>query len=221
MFNNILLEKRHRQLVILLRHNNADVICLQEVLYGVVDFLIKSLEKNYVVVNDDLGNRNYGELIFIKKGLKICDKKIIKLPSEQKRALQHVQISKENTIYNIVTFHLESGYYKHKKRSLQLRTLWLNFADLKNIILCGDTNLTEIETSNQPKHILDAWERTNGDIGRFTYYANRFWKSNNKQRYDRIWFSDKLTLTDFGILGSSSFNKCWISDHNGLFARFS
>ncbi len=92
---------------------------------------------------------------------------------------------------------------------------------MPNVICCGDTNQTITEKYDIPNNFSDAWEQTDGKIGKYTYFSGRFWDGDRKQRYDKIWFSNDLKLCGFGALGNKPIaGGIWISDHDGLYALF-
>ena len=210
-------------LVTLLLKNKSDVICLQEVLSELVDWFIAELSDEYTHVMSELHpwGRPYGELIFIKKGINLLSFACTDLDGKMCRALQHAVIEKDNVVYNVLTFHLESMNCK-KVRRAQLATLWEHVSDLSNVICCGDTNQTAKEECVIPDNFLDAWAESRSDMGEYTYYSGRFWDGDRKQRYDKIWYSD-LQLHAFGVLGNKPFlgGNIWISDHDGLYCLFS
>ncbi len=221
MFNDILLEERHQALVVLLRKNLPDVICLQEVRSDAVSWFYCSLKDLYSSATSGLcpTGRDYGELIFIKKGIKQVSFECIPLPSKMGRALQHVKIKKGTEKYHIVTFHLESMNCS-KVRRTQLDVLWQSVGQSSHLICCGDTNITTREKYMLSGNMRDAWEETDGKIGEFTYYSHRYWGGDRRQRYDKIWLSDDLQLTGFGVLGNKPLKELgneWISDHDGLY----
>ena len=221
MFNDILLLPRHQVLVKLLLKNSSDVICLQEIQSGFAPWFIECLAEQYAPVlyslNPEL--RQYGELIFVKYGIEQLLFECIPLPSKMGRALQYVQIKKDAEIWNIITFHLESLNCS-KVRQNQLGILWENYGDLPHTIFCGDTNMRDTEKCDLPEHMSDAWIKTDGKIGQFTYFSDRYWDGDRKQRYDKIWVTNDMQVTGFGVLGNKPLKELgekWISDHDGLY----
>jgi len=89
MFNDILLIERHYVLIVLLLKNNEDVICLQEVLKDLSEFLVIHLKPMYKCVCETIlpKDREYGEMIFVKKDLQILDVNYTKLYSKMNRYL--------------------------------------------------------------------------------------------------------------------------------------
>jgi hypothetical protein len=181
--------------------------------------------KNYTPVAQTLepNTRKYGEMIFVKHGISILNTKCIDMPSKMGRTLLYTQIQKNDTIYNIITFHLESmnsSAYRHK----QLKIMWEFVGNFDNVICCGDTNQTDKELQIVSKNFLDAWEQTDRKIGKYTYYSSRYWDGNGMQRYDKVWYSTDLSLQGFGVLGNvplrGPFDELWISDHDGLLCMF-
>jgi endonuclease/exonuclease/phosphatase family metal-dependent hydrolase len=221
MFNDILLRERHRALIALLMKNAPDVICLQEVRKDLVPWFIESLSEQYQPVIFDLQpvHRKYGELLFTKHNIEALLFECIPLPSKMERALQYVKIRKDTEIWNVITLHLESLNCS-RVRQQQLKIIWENYSDLSHTIFCGDTNMKESEKCDLPENIADAWDKTTKEIGKYTYYSNRYWDGNRKQRYDRIWLTNDIELDSFGLLGDKPLrglrNK-WISDHDGLY----
>lgn len=222
MFNQEHFETRHKALLSLVRVNNADVVCLQEVLSPIVDWLVEMLKDMYSPVITKLQplGRSYGELIFVKNGLDALEYNCVDLEGKMGRALQHVKVSKDNVIYSVMTFHLESMNCQ-KVRRMQLAKICLYIKELDNVICCGDTNQTAKEECKLSDNILDAWEQTDGKLGEHTYYSGRFWDGDRKHRYDKIWYSDDLSLAGFGVLGNNPIAQdIWISDHDGLYGLF-
>ena len=221
MFNEEYLEQRHKALLKLLKDTSADVICLQEVLAPLVDWFVRELADIYTPVITKLqpAGKSYGELIFVKtETTSALEYQCLDLGGKMGRALQHVKVEHNKVIYNVMTFHLESMNCKKVRRE-QLSKIWDYADDLTNVICCGDTNQTDKETSDLPDNVCDAWKQTDRKIGEYTYYSGRFWDGDRKQRYDKVWYSNDLTLCGFGILGNKPITKgVWISDHDGLYA---
>jgi endonuclease/exonuclease/phosphatase family metal-dependent hydrolase len=223
MFNEEYLEQRHTTLLALIRDNATDVVCLQEVLEQVVDWFIGNLADIYTPVATKLQplGRAYGELVFIKTEIATAvSYQCLELDGKMGRALQHVEVKKDNVLYNIMTFHLESMNCSKVRRE-QLDKIWLYASRLPNVVCCGDTNQTAKEKVQIPINFLDAWKQTDGRIGEYTYYSGRFWDGDRKQRYDKAWYSDDLQLLGFGVLGNKPIAKnVWLSDHDGLYCLF-
>lgn len=222
MFNPEYLPYRHKALIKLLNANKADVVCLQEVRTELVSWFIDKLAPNYIPVNKELLpiGRAYGEMIFIGTNVKLLSSDCFALESKMGRALLHAEIQRGSTIYNIITFHFESLNCK-KYRQQQICTLWLRTVGLPNVICCGDTNMTDAEQYQIPANFLDAWKQTDKKTGEYTYYGDRFWGNQSKQRYDKMWYSNTLQLDGFGILGNKPIGPgVWISDHDGLYGSF-
>lgn len=220
MFNNILLEERHTVLIKLLKRNNPDIICLQEVLAPLTDWFIAELD-GYLPMSKVLlpQGRPYGEMIFVRKDITALSTDWIPLPSKMGRALLHVKVKKAGKVWNIITFHLESLNCRKVRRE-QLAILWSTVANLQNVICCGDTNQTAKEVCVLPDNILDAWENTDHEIGEYTYFGHRYWGSSAKQRYDKVWYTNDLELVGFGIIGNNKIGKVWVSDHDGILTIF-
>lgn len=225
MFNDILFEERHRALVALLLRNDADVICLQEVHTDVCEILVDALEKVYKPVSPTLlpPHRIYGEMIFVRNDFVINNTGNVELPSAMGRCILHTDVTINTVMYTIATFHLES-LSNQTIRQKQLKILWDTFVQdgACKTILCGDTNMRSNENVNLPKNIIDVWQSANTTVGEYTYWGNRYWSSPNKERYDKLWCTDDLILTGFGVLGSQTIKALgdkWISDHDGLYIQ--
>ena len=222
MFNQEHFIQRHKALLTLIRRNQADIVCLQEVLAEVVELLIDNLADIYTPAMTKLlpNGRAYGELVFVKKGITTLTHQYITLGGKMGRTLQHTEIEKDNVIYNIMTFHLESMNCRKVRRE-QLAKIWKHCSDLTNIVCVGDTNQTSKELYEIPDNVFDAWEQTDGEIGEYTYYSGRFWDGDRKQRYDKAWYTNDLQLAGFGVLGNKPIaENVWISDHDGLYCMF-
>lgn len=221
MFTDIILQERHTALIKILRYNNPDVICLQEVLASVVPWFIQLLADLYTPIIFELLpiGRHYGELIFVKKEIQQISFECVPLPSKMGRALQHAEFKKGSEIFHVVTFHLESMNCS-KVRRTQLELMWTRFSSLPNVIYCGDTNMTAKEKYVLPDNVYDSWEEIDQEIGTFTYHSHRYWDGNRQQRYDKVWISNDLKLVGFGVIGSKPLKELggkWISDHDGLY----
>lgn len=212
--------ERHVNLCKLLLSLTVDVICLQEVRMDVLPLLLEQLSVKYTPVNSSLQptDRMYGEIILTRNSISQIAYSCHPLQSKQGRALQHAIVEKDNVRYNVITFHLESMNCQKIRRG-QMKELWELTKNMKNVIACGDTNLTAKETThkdfNIPDNFIDVWEELKTP-DEFTYYSGRFWDGDRKQRYDRVWISADLFPSSFGVVGHKPFN-VWISDHDGLY----
>lgn len=222
MFNEEYFEQRHNALLALIAANSVDVVCLQEVRAEVVDSFNKILGAIYRPVSTTLQppNRLYGEMIYVKKELEICSFNVINLQGKMGRHLLHAIIKKNNILFNVATFHLESMNCKKVRRE-QLGVIWKYLSGRQKVVCCGDTNQTDKENYTVNESFYDVWKKTDRKVGKYTYYSKRFWDGDRKNRYDKFWVSNDIETLSFGILGNTPISKgVWISDHDGLYAVF-
>lgn len=214
MFNNFYRAERIKALLILLKEANADIICLQEVMDDTLGYLKYNL-KDYTLV-DFFDSRIYKEVIFYKN-LELIDKKLIKLESNMDRSLSSATFKHLNQIFAIFTFHLESlDNYQIRRNQMQILVEIVKEYETP-IICCGDSNLK----SGEPG--LSEMCNRFTDLGiyygntDFTSYGDRFFGTDVKERYDRVWVNNCRYyrfehLGDIKIPGKDY----WISDHNGI-----
>jgi len=223
MFNDVYLFERHNQMIKeILSLKDVDVICFQEVLYEVAQYLNKNLKKSFFPVFEtiQLEEMSYGVMIFVRNNLIVQDKTVTKIPTKMGRALLHAEILKNEVMYNIVTFHLES-LNSSETRKEQFNILMKTFGKFQNVIMCGDTNITNDEKYELPPNILDVAVEAKDETS--TYWGSRFWNSGTHYRYDRMYCSN--TLTDrkysrlFNVQSENDFK--WLSDHDGIISTFS
>jgi endonuclease/exonuclease/phosphatase family metal-dependent hydrolase len=121
-------------IVDLLRSQDPDIICLQEVTKVVYDILINKLV-DYIFTEYN-NERSYTTIMAIKRGIDSqTSTSNIQLTSTMNR--EAIVYGTENLC--IVTFHLESGPVNKQVRRLQINQILQSLNDDK-VILCGDTN---------------------------------------------------------------------------------
>jgi len=214
MMNDIFFSERLFLLIQMIKLNNIDIICLQEVCQVSLQQLLKI--SNYKIYHKS--SCQYFNIIMVKTDIVVACHSIVKLNSKMGRTLNHLQILFNDKIYNIITFHLESLNCK-KIRSQQIIEMWRFTSKLDNVICCGDTNQRVDENSHIPENFNDAWLQTQQTCGEHTYYASRYFGKSNKERYDKVYYSNDLELKSFGIVGDKCINNIYISDHDGIIVK--
>ena len=214
MFNDFYRIERLQALVKLLLEVDADIICLQEVMYDALFYLKKRL-KNYSLVEFP-DSRIYKEVIFYKN-LELIDQKLVILQSEMNRSLTFATFKYLNKLFTITTFHLESLENSYI-RSIQMKRLVEIVKDCEiPIICCGDSNLKAGEPG------LSELCNKFTDLGVYygntksTSYGDRFFGTTVNERYDRVWVNN-CKHHRFEHLGDIKIpdTDYWISDHNGI-----
>jgi endonuclease/exonuclease/phosphatase family metal-dependent hydrolase len=223
MFNKPLFWERFEELLNTLETLDFDVICLQEVLSILLPLLQKRLT-NYNLANTNLiPEKSYGELILVRKEIELISVFYTPLQSIMGRILLQTKIKKNQSEYNICTFHFESyvgpTYPAAQVRQSQIKEMWKSIHDNGSFIFCGDTNMNDYEECKLPLNIIDSWVQAGKpNFGKYTYFANRFWNYNGQKRFDKIFYTNNLNLIGFGILGNDPIVKNkWLSDHNGVY----
>jgi endonuclease/exonuclease/phosphatase family metal-dependent hydrolase len=219
MFNDIVRVERLKLLINLLRETNADIICLQEVLFEIFAPIVMNMpEYKYI---DLYPQRGYKEVV-LYKNCELLFAEPIKLPSVMQRHLTAVTFSSnlKETVkefkFNVITFHLESlDSNDVRKQQIEILNNLVNKTDLPTIC-CGDTNLKkdEISLSDINKNYTDVWEWKKSD-NEVTSHGDRYFGTDVKERYDRIWIKN-LAVSHFALLGKNPINGIWISDHDGM-----
>lgn len=213
MFNNHDTSIRYDNIINTLIKKSPDVICLQEMTPIWIPHFTSSMDKwGYHPVNNHLvpSNRNYGEIIYIKNTVKLLYSNVIKLHSNMGRSLSLITVEKDQELFNIVTFHLES-LDSPNIRQKQLSVL----NDIVNntqgpVICCGDSNLKKGEQG------LFLQECPSG----ISSHGDRFFGTDVKERYDRVWYTHQLRLVHFEHFDGKINDSLWMSDHDCLIASF-
>lgn len=226
-----------------LNHQNADVVCLQEVLQNMFVFIATLLEDTYPYVfpnpKDGL-DTSYGTVIFSKYPIIKTIKHKYELTSMGRDIkLITIQHPEQDKIM-ICTTHFESEYnngcmkkmYQYARCSDILNQLYKQYN--VPIIFCSDTNIcnkTESKFDSAFSHTVggwkDAWIETGSDpMSKYTFDS----KSNPiliqrysnptmlQSRLDRILHLSNFDCTDCTLIGSEG---NIMSDHYGILCTFS
>jgi tyrosyl-DNA phosphodiesterase 2 len=228
-FSNYYINERLKKLLLLIEKEEPDIICLQEVRKDVLAVLVNKLFKyNYweTSLNEE---KNYGIAIFSK--LKKKNTKIYKFKkTNMDRHFLIIELEDINgNIINIATTHLESEFNtKNIENSIkyyQFDNLLKFLKKKKNIILCGDMNISVQEDNYYI--IDDVWndcwilDGLNKDK-KYTYdcieniYINK--KTNYRSRLDRIYIKEnEFKLMSYNLVGKGE--NIIPSDHFGIIVK--
>lgn len=250
-FDNYCRIKRLFSLFNVIEKTNPDIVCLQEVLDFQYDTIKNRL--NYKYSYPDKLSDKYGCVILSKYPIE--KSVIINLPSNMKRNLTTIKIIIEGISFVIANVHFESEFNNYNTKKLEqfkYVSAILNkmYFDHSNVILCSDTNVTDVDEEYFLKcfdTFKDAWQENGSDVSKkftYDYESNsnlQLRKIELKCRIDRILFKinnsinsiNSINLTNFQLLTNSdnysdnysdnnSDNDSYIepSDHHGIIATF-
>jgi len=204
-----------------------DVILFQEVIFESIDLIKNTLKKyGYNYFTDDSYNqlRLYGELIVSKFPIK-NPTFIFYQNTIMGRGINTVENNYKNKNILLLTTHLESlPKYKfaRQKQLNYIYNLIRNQDNIHNVILTGDMNM--LDNEQYPDwDLIDVWEKIGNIHNKYTYYGNRFWGNEYKNRYDRILYKgENISCTNIELVGDAKMvnSDIYPSDHNGIIASF-
>jgi endonuclease/exonuclease/phosphatase family metal-dependent hydrolase len=235
------LDLRLHNITDILNAENADIICLQEVLDTSYQYIVGLLADTYPHVYpnciDGLDIR-YDTVIFSKHPIIKTLKHRFEFTS-MGRNLKLIQIQYNDTPIYIGTVHFESEFkyscsnklFQYKRCAEILEQLYKKSSI--PIILCTDTNICKnsehvFHTSYQyDKLWKDAWIESGTDINKFTFdsYTNPILKIKHldkakyRLRLDRILHLSDMYCCRFNLIGTHK--DIMLSDHYGISCVFS
>jgi len=242
-FEDIMEDQRIQSLINLIKYNDIDIICLQEVKPNIYKKLTENLPKYYSYPKNI--SYHYGNVIFSKYKISKC----LTVPfttSKMGRNLIFAKIDIPHICGDgcvkkieilVCTSHFESEFKKNIKNIEKLKQYEETFELLskfsfnyKNIIFCSDTNILNNEEEYFDKftdaNFIDSWKVHGNSNNKFTYdsYCNTYLQLKNpkfRSRLDRILFNCKnLQIIDFILVKNFDSNIIEISDHFGVLTKF-
>jgi len=220
---------------------DADIVCLQEVLFSMYENIIDMLSPTYPYVYPDSITTTYDTMILSRYPIASATTYKFEFTT-MGRNIRLVNITDHyNNSYYLCTIHFESEFkdgckkkiYQYNKCADILCQLYQNTGI--PVIMCADTNICTVSQHSfdeafnyQSKGWRDAWIENDHDINQeLTFDANtnpilleRYSKMNNasKSRYssrlDRIIHLSDMHTTDFKLFGTEQ-DKI-LSDHYGV-----
>jgi endonuclease/exonuclease/phosphatase family metal-dependent hydrolase len=209
-----------------LRRENPDIICLQEVTSNVLKYIKHILTDHKYIYPPEIDS--YGDVILSKYPIVKRETYYYKL-SDMGRKLRLTTIDINGKEINIATTHFESefGEYNLVKRG-QFETASKLLSSLDNIILCSDTNISCPEDDDKFNACfydwIDTWKKHGTVDNQFTYdYITNEYVSQKKQQYrsrlDRILYKGKYLMSQtFNLVDTYEF--ITPSDHSGIVVKF-
>ncbi|UJR16608.1 hypothetical protein I4U23_003508 [Adineta vaga] len=214
---NVWFDKRHQPLRFqhlnaLLRHANANIICLQEMTRPILHSLVSQpwIQNRYVLSDVDgltfiPGPDSYGVVMLIDKHLNLQQLISIPFPTKFGRQLLLAEIQIRSEIFAVGTVHLESMRRNEDTRSEQLQicqSAFHKYATSRSHATCllvGDFNFDflwpeNIDQMNILKNWTDLWLKLNGHHNTGVTLRN--------VRFDRMMFqSSRVIPTGIRIIG--------------------
>lgn len=168
-----------------LKSENADVICLQEVLESIHLKILKSLGiQGYFLKTVELKSDNYGIAIYFR-GFRYFIKSFYLTSKKEQRGFIHLNLIEKNKKINIINTHLGLS---EEIRRLQIREMYNYIKSLSGEkIICGDFNQKNVSI----KHYYD--------LANLFNYANveTFWPT--KSRIDYIFISKNIVPIEYNV----------------------
>lgn len=241
--------ERTISLIQTIKENNPDIICLQEVVKPVFDYLVKNLVDypyNYPINYSYMYNCVIFSKYYISKGKEynfensmMGRKLVVSLLNLSLKKYDEGNIYIENYPIIVATSHFESLFKQTNKIKIDqyektkkiLEKLSESYGPKCPIIFCADTNLLKSEEEyylTGDEYWKDCWVMDGSNINKkYTYdcITNDNLKNRKigyiRSRIDRIIYNDinKLKLNKFRLIKG---NMDWIepSDHYGILAEF-
>lgn len=245
-YPNVGIETRLGTICRCLIEEDADVVCLQEVLQSMYELTVSLMVDKYPYVYPDPQDGldiNYDTVIFSKHPIKKAIKHKFEFTTMGRDIkLVLIQNSEQEKIY-ICTTHFESEFKDGCMKKIYQYTRCSDILEQIHrrtnipIFLCSDTNVCKTtETSfhnvfTYAKGWRDAWIETGSDKkNELTFdsetnpiLVERYKQSNYKQTYksrlDRIIHISDQHCTEFKLIGTDP--KVIMSDHYGVVCTFS
>lgn len=236
----ITLEKRLENVCACILEQDADVVCLQEVLRDTYDFIVVLLKDMYPHVYPDQSEgliTSYETLILSRYPIIRSTKYKYEFTS-MGRDMKLILIADDKSRYYICTTHFESefkdGCMKKKYQYTRCADILYHLHKKTNIpiILCADTNVcsmtekTFYDAFSYARGWRDSWIETGSTITNeitFDSDNNPILKSRHndnkyRSRLDRILHISKLHAVNFKLFGTE--NTRLLSDHYGIMCEF-
>lgn len=241
--------ERTISLIETIKDNNPDIICLQEVVKPVFDYLVENL-KNYPYYYPINYNYHYNCVIFSRYFIPKAKEYSFENSSMGRKLIaillninlldkEDNNLIVENFPLIIGTSHFESLFKNQNKVKIEqydmakeiLENLSESYGPNCPVIFCADTNLLSNEESyylTKDKNWKDCWiESGSNKNNKFTYDSilNDNLKNRNigviRSRIDRIVYNnvDKLELLSFNLIKGNE-QLIEPSDHYGIMAEF-
>lgn len=227
-------EERLLSLIETLKYQDADFVCLQEVVPEVVDILTKELKDVYKYIYPEQIELGYGCMILSKHE----PTEYIEYEFEETKMGRKLHlIILEDLKLVIATAHFESEFRKInliKTSQYEQAHEILNDLHSKHytIVLCSDTNILEHEESHfitTDRNWLDVWNKfeTEDELNTYTYdtklnqnLINRNFQKQIRSRIDRIIYCGfNINPINFKLIKGLP-DLIEPSDHFGVFTKF-
>jgi endonuclease/exonuclease/phosphatase family metal-dependent hydrolase len=233
-FDEIAIELRMRAIACLVEVHRPAALLLQEVTVLIQKTLEPWLNTLGYTTPCALGERPYGELIYIDTA-QLNAINYIRIPFESShmgRELQVVVVSRnvvtdDSSYFAFATSHLESLATNKAERKRQLVATWDILDSLQMpFIFGGDTNIGNKEVYNVPATMVDVWEF----LGKNAQTQHTWDTTTNRNlgvpfasqcRFDRFYCSKQTIVpTAFQLVGTQHVagTRYFPSDHWGILA---
>lgn len=199
----------------IIKTNDPDFVCLQEVTKEIL-IIIREQLPNYYVSREV--SEGYNTVILSKH--KVDD--IITIPFKETnmgRNMHFIEVQINGDVHTIVTTHLESEI-EGDLRFTQISEVFDKFAGQGNVIIAGDMNFKE---TIEPHSFKDSWLLKGTEENRYTfdYTLNHNILGFTKERFDRVFVSNDIKVKEFMLIGTEpTVMGCPPSDHFGVLVEF-
>lgn len=229
-FENYKLESRMNALIPIIKKNDPDIMCFQEVTPDMFTFLTENLSE-HIYYYPKIVTKKYETVFFSKYNF--VNKMTYLLPTRMNRSLRIVKIEINGKIFSIANCHFESQFSTEYKNELKLNQYELVKSILdnmkkvyeKDIILCCDSNILECEENKFFDDLRwhDCWKLLGNEENKYTYdYDSNehllFLGRKFRSRLDRILFTGELISSNFRLLDNKE--NLSPSDHHGIYVEF-
>lgn len=228
-FNELHREQRHRAIGELLSREDPDVMVFQEVTRPALEvFLAQPWIREGYRRAAVIGDHNYGMLMLSRLPVRRCT--YTRLPSRLSRGYLTGEFTVNGHDLKIVSVHLESGKAARQLRARQMSSLWRAFGDDGDVVMLGDFNMRDDESSALDPRYRDVWPHLRPDDPGFTEdtsinHMRYDMKNKHRQvRFDRVLLKGPAwNAVDIGLLGRApiapSLPRIFPSDHFGVLCR--
>ncbi|XP_053705019.1 tyrosyl-DNA phosphodiesterase 2 [Synchiropus splendidus] len=230
------LAERARGLCSFLVLYHPDVVFLQELIPGYVDYLKKRAVSYHIIQG---GEDCYFTGIMLKKTrVKLVESEIVNFQTSQMRNLLVAQATYKGQKLCLMTSHLESCKDQAALRMKQLSLVMQRMTNAPGdvtVVFGGDTNLRDAEVAKVglPANVLDVWEKLGKpEHCRYTWdtkiNSNKNARYVSRCRFDRVYLRPAteesvphLGPSHMTVLGVEPLDcRRYISDHWGLYCCF-
>lgn len=135
-----------------LKQQDADIICLQEVLYSNYRRIKFNLRMNGIFA-ENVSDKNYGVCIFSKYKI-VAQNHVFLTSKKEQRGFAHIKVKiNEDEYFNVINTHLGLDKYERVKQIDEILdfvsiNLEGNIENLAGNIICGDFNEKNISINN-------------------------------------------------------------------------